>query len=574
MPSHRRITRPLMLILFGLLLGATLTPLAMRAGQQLFSLSPGDSILVTCETGLGSTVSGSQARIECAQAGEPGAVSGAAVLPTPTAARQAMGVAQQPGGPLSVRLAGVRDGQTARGTLAVEAVVSGAAQARVVFALEGPQLAQHTEKRAPYFFLGDEGGRPRGWDTTAALDGDYTLRVTVTGADGQTAEASARIRVANGAASTAPTAAAILSSQSMVAAPGAAPQAAPRTVELEYGAAAHLFYLDRAAPLGAAKDIGLGWVRQQIHWKDLEGPEPGNYAWGELDPLVESVDGAGLKLLLSVVRSPRWYTADGGDGMPQDPRSLGNFVAALAERYKGRVDAIEIWNEQNLAHENGGRVTIEDAGHYVELLKEAYTRIEAVDPAIVVLAAPPSSTGITDPAVAVSDIDYLKAMYGYQGGVVRGFMDAQAVHPGAAANPPETFVTDTPSPAAGWTDHPTFYFRHIENVRALMEQHGMADKPVWITEFGWATQNSSPGYEFGNAVSYEQQADYTVRAMRWTRERYPWVQAMFVWNLNFAPLKAKDGRPLDEQASFSLLDTSGKPRPVYYAMRRHLAEGR
>ena len=57
-------------------------------------------------------------------------------------------------------------------------------------------------------------------------------------------------------------------------------------------------------------------------------------------------------------------------------------MAALAEHYQGRVQAIEIWNEQNLADENGGRGRSENAGHYVELLKEAYTRIKAIDPSM------------------------------------------------------------------------------------------------------------------------------------------------------------------------------------------------
>ena len=190
---------------------------------------------------------------------------------------------------------------------------------------------------------------------------------------------------------------------------------------------------------------------------------------------------------------------------------------------------------------------------------------------IVVLAGAPSSTGITDPATAVDDIDYLEAMYSYQGGAIGDYFDAQAVHPGGSANPPETFLTDVPSAASGWTDHPTFYFRHVEDVRQLMTEHELADKPIWITEFGWATKNTTPGYEFGNQTSYQEQADYIVGAMRWTSEHYPWVDAMFLWNLNFAQLKAKEGQPLHEQASFSILDGAGKPRPAYTAVQRYLS---
>jgi len=340
---------------------------------------------------------------------------------------------------------------------------------------------------------------------------------------------------------------------------------------LNFGVAAHLFYTERDTPLAMARDAGFGWVRQQIHWRDQEGPA-GNYAWGELDAIVESVNAYGLKLLISIVRSPNFYTANGGDGMPQDPQSLGNFVAALAEHYRGKVQAIEIWNEQNLAYENGGYVSTEEAGHYVELLKEAYTRIKEVDPSIFVVAGPPSSTAVNSAGVAISDERYYRAMYAYQNGVIRNYFDVQAVHPGGSANPPDTLWPESPSPAQGWTTDATFYFRHVEDVRKLMLENGLGDHQIWITEFGWATQNDTPGFEFGNQISYQQQADYIVGAMRETQEQYPWVGNMFLWNLNFGPLKARDGDPMHEQASFSILNGDYSPRPSYLAIQQYLGE--
>jgi hypothetical protein len=344
-----------------------------------------------------------------------------------------------------------------------------------------------------------------------------------------------------------------------------------KTDKLNFGVAAHLFYTDRDTPLQAARDAGFGWVRQQIHWSDQEGP-PGRYAWGELDAVVNAVHAAGLNLLISVVSSPRFYTANGGHGIPKDAVKLGNFVAALARHYQGKVQAIEIWNEQNLAVENGGRVSVSDAGHYVELLREAYTRIKAIDPSVYVIAGPPSSTGITKASVAIDDMTYFEAMYRYKNGMIRDYFDAQAVHPGGSANPPDTMWPNNPSTASGWTTHPTFYFRHVQDVRALMERYGLADHQIWITEFGWATHNTTPGFEFGNQVSFEQQAEYIVGAMQRTREQYPWAGAMFLWNLNFAILRARSGQPRHEQASFAILNSDGSPRLSFLAIQRYLAD--
>ncbi len=346
-----------------------------------------------------------------------------------------------------------------------------------------------------------------------------------------------------------------------------------RAGPLQFGIAAHLFYTARRLPLQRASEAGFTWIRQQIHWKDLEGP-PGHYAWGELPAVIDAVDAAGLRLLITIVRAPAFYSR-GTYGMPDNPERLGNFVEALVRRFPGKIHAIEIWNEQNLAHENGGRVTLEDAGRYVELLCVAYSRIKAIDPSITVLAGAPSSTGITDARIAVDDTAYYSAMYAYRSGMIRDCMDAQAVHPGGAANPPDTLWPINPSTARGWTDHPTFYFRHVENVRRLMVVHGLSDIPIWITEFGWATRNTTPGFEYGNQVSFEQQAEYIVGAMRLTEEQYPWVEAMFLWNLNFAILRARSGQPLHEQASFAILNADGSPRPAFLATQQYLTgEGR
>lgn len=344
--------------------------------------------------------------------------------------------------------------------------------------------------------------------------------------------------------------------------------------QLNFGVVGHLYYTDRYTALATAQEAGFEWFRQQIHWRDIEDSS-GQFFWGDLDNIVAATDARGMLLLISVVRSPTWHTADGSDGMPQDPATLARFVEALAARYQGRVHAVEIWNEQNLAHENGGRVALEDAGHYVELLAAAYNSIKAVDPRIIVVAGAPSSTAMNNPDIAVPDQDYLRAMYSYKDGMIRDYFDVQAIHPGGSANPPDTLWPDNPSPADGWTDDPTFYFRHVENSRRLMEEAGLGDHQVWITEFGWATQNSTPGFEFGNQISFEIQRDYIVGAMQRSYEQYPWISNLFLWNLNFSVLQRENGLdPLHEQGSFSIVHGDWSRRPAFYGIQEFIAQTR
>lgn len=356
-----------------------------------------------------------------------------------------------------------------------------------------------------------------------------------------------------------------------------------RTPYLEYGVVSHLYYTDRERVLTLNGIAGFEWVRQQIHWKDIEGA-PNQYAWGDLDSIVNDVAAHNQRLLISIVKSPSFYNPT--NGLPQDPASMGNFVEALVQRYGSKVSAVEIWNEQNLATENGGRVTVEDAGHYVDILVECFKRIKAVSPQTFVLAGAPSSSGVNDPSLAVSDENYYRAMYSYKGGLIKDYFDAQAVHPGGAANPPDTLYPDNPSYIQGcapapnrcWNDDATHYFRHIENIRRFMVEEGVGDHQMWVTEFGWATQNNSPGYEFGNFVTPQQQADYIVSALKRMNNIYlddqarPWVGVAFLWNMNFAVLWKAQGNELDEQASFGILNGDWSPRPAFLALQGYLSE--
>jgi hypothetical protein len=57
---------------------------------------------------------------------------------------------------------GLQEGQVIIGKAAIEAIVSGNNITQVVFNLNGPQPVRHREKSAPYFFMGDDHGTPRG----------------------------------------------------------------------------------------------------------------------------------------------------------------------------------------------------------------------------------------------------------------------------------------------------------------------------------------------------------------------------------------------------------------------------
>jgi polysaccharide biosynthesis protein PslG len=64
-----------------------------------------------------------------------------------------------------------------------------------------------------------------------------------------------------------------------------------------------------------------------------------------------------------------------------------------------------------------------------------------------------------------------------------------------------------------------------------MRRHGDEAKDIWLTEFGWSSHpNTGREPDWMRGVSLQQQADYTVRAIRLVRASYPYVTNMLVYN--------------------------------------------
>jgi len=190
--------------------------------------------------------------------------------------------------------------------------------------------------------------------------------------------------------------------------------------------------------------------------------------------------------------------------------------------------------------------------------------VKAGDPSAIVVFGGLTPTGVNDPTIAIDDVSYLRQIYSFNDGEVKQYYDVLGAHPGSNNNPPDALWPTQPGPGPNWRDHESFYFRRIEQLRQVMIEHGEAGKQIWLTEFGWTTANQAPGYEYGNQISEEAQAEYLVRAFQMAREYYPWMGVMFVWNLNFSVVTP----PEDEKHPWSVLYSDWTPRPSYTALQQ------
>ena len=169
-------------------------------------------------------------------------------------------------------------------------------------------------------------------------------------------------------------------------------------------------------------------------------------AWSEAHGVKE--------ILVTLGQSPEWassqpdnvsYVGAGAPAPPNDLQDRRDYIAAVGQRYKGRVRNYEIWNEPNYPTYYAGTVR-----QLVELTKETYTILKSIDSANTVVAPLPYDAGYLDQLL--------------QNGMAP-FIDLVALHIYTYKQPPEQVV----GPA-------------ISNVRLVMAKNGVGALPLWDTE--------------------------------------------------------------------------------------------
>jgi hypothetical protein len=325
---------------------------------------------------------------------------------------------------------------------------------------------------------------------------------------------------------------------------------------LKLGWQAHLYGQPHNLIFRMINDSGFTWVKQQVRWS-THNPD-------DLDAAVASAAAANVRVLASVLTTPpQLRGGKGEDGPPDNYAEFGRFVGGLAQRYRGRIQAYELWNEQNFSREwGGGRL---DACAYVRLLREGYNAVKAADPGAVVISGALTPTGVVDDNLAVDDKLYLERMYQCEGGAFKQLADAVGAHMAGYNNAPEDGPGQQSVKTPGFKGHMSFYFRRIDDLHDVMAKNGDG-RPMWLTEYHWASARApvSAGYEWTTHLSEDQVADFMARSIQMIRQSRPWVSAIFVWNLNFRTFQDYHTQ---ETAIFGFLNEDWSPRRLYDAVK-------
>ena len=199
------------------------------------------------------------------------------------------------------------------------------------------------------------------------------------------------------------------------------------------------------------KKAGIVWVRADFSWIGVERSQ-GNWTFGHLDKIVDETNKLGLQLLPILDYDVPWATP-----AYKHLDSWLEYVTRTVERYKDRIQYWEVWNEPNL---QGFWRDTPDGANYAILLKETYKTIKAIDPNLIVvyggLAGVPADFFAKSLDAGAGDSFDVVNIHPYRGGIsTRQRLDQ--------------FADD------------------IDAFRRELKKRNLPDRPIWITEMGWAT---------------------------------------------------------------------------------------
>jgi hypothetical protein len=339
-----------------------------------------------------------------------------------------------------------------------------------------------------------------------------------------------------------------------------------------YGIQSHATVGDPKVTMEVIADqLDLDWVKVQFEWR-LVQPAADQLDWFHYDGVVNDAHDRGLNLMFTVVKAPSWTRSAGNsEGPPDDYNLYADFLGQLVARYQGKVQAIEIWNEQNLDREwqAAAGIVPED---YVDFLSRAYAAIKAQDPNIIVISGALSPTGPGDWVRWADDFEYMDRM------LAAGALDhadcVGAHHNGYNIPPDVTFEEAPTIPEAetaffrGPFENPAHLWSFKTTLDGYVERIRQYDPnmKLCVTEFGWGSNEGYDEYPegFGFVVdnTLQEQADYIVQAFDQMHDSGD-VWLAYLFNFDFGN---KGNGPADDPVPYSIVDIFGAPRPAFGAV--------
>lgn len=248
--------------------------------------------------------------------------------------------------------------------------------------------------------------------------------------------------------------------------------------------------------LNLTKDLGVGWVRIDTIWRNIEKEGDNIYYQQNLDNLDALVFGCkqrGLKVMLLTTDTPSWA----GDGIPQasrdDPPNPNYFVdwlSFLIERY--HPEAMELWNEPHYQFSG-------TAQQLVNLYKRGHQIVKAIDPECITVIQF-AGGGIGSNGMGLDGNKFsLKNLYILG---IKDYYDVLSLHVYPGNLHPDQW---------GYWGNNEGLIWDLDYMHAFMaEQLNDSAKEIWVTEFGMSAGEDflHPMWKQNNTL--QEQADWLV----------------------------------------------------------------
>jgi hypothetical protein len=283
----------------------------------------------------------------------------------------------------------------------------------------------------------------------------------------------------------------------------------------------------REKSLQLLSEAGIQTIRQQFPWEDIEIHGKGDFidfrndpagvdAWAKYDNIVELAEKHDIEIIARIDNPPAWTRAMtdtiGTHSPPDDFDDYGDFVEAVVDRYRGRIQFFQLWNEPNIYPEWGEQPV--DPERYTDLLCTGYQRAKEANPDAVILAGALSPTIALDDR-NLNDLIFLQRMYHAGAGECFDILSAQGY--GLWSGPTDQRLRPT-----------VINYPHVIYLRDVMVNYGDAEKAIWISEAGWNTVPEELDDPYGR-VDSEQQARYAVQAYQRSQSEWPWAGVVNYW---------------------------------------------
>ena len=295
-----------------------------------------------------------------------------------------------------------------------------------------------------------------------------------------------------------------------------------------------------ASTMKQVVELGANWIRIDLSWAVVAPTSAQDRRWADLDRVVRAARARDLKVLGILTYTPAWARVPGCENFTCPPRSAAEFASFAqdaATRYRGAVDAFEVWNEPNLPR----FWRHPDPAAYGALLAATVPAVRRGAPrARVVLGGLAAMTSGREELAPPRFVAAACAS-----GACAG-IDAVGYHPYTF---PLTAADSTPEGTA-WqriTQRSSWGAGLSQSVGSILGGRGR----TWITEYGAPTGGST-------GVDEAQQADIVASGIRAARSDAA-VGAIFIYSW-------KDlGTGPDAEQHFGLLRADGSRKPSFSA---------